>query len=435
MVCIWAGTLTATWCIVTLREIVQNMTFWAARFLKPQIASRITQSRSTTSASQPYPLGTISSRTASQGLQTTRKIHVLRSPKAKKPISLPFRGKRIRVCLPIHDERKPGRETSEDSNPEPSLPRSVKPEISGNKPHGKPDVEDNTLDSGIGEPEAPKKSPPLNAEPNYFIYRTLESFYGRRYDSTIWDSEGSSDESYVPSSSEPDSESSTDISLEVDNADDEASESNYSHGYETAYEEQLLPEPNTELERAETPTPSLWGPGQVSKLTLADRDDLMYCAANVISGEEFMRLKSIENLLENLNGVDLLDATWRSLEAWEGLNPNLYSFQMRCLILAITHINDFLALQSEKRVDDYQHHHLTMALRRKDLDQTLQAMQQEGDIYLQELVRLLLRAWNGEKCMEVLSNELLGLSAEEFEKMLQEAFDAVSSDTNLIGTV
>jgi hypothetical protein len=43
MVCIWEGTLAATWGVRVLRHVVPQMCFWAARFLKPQISSCISQ--------------------------------------------------------------------------------------------------------------------------------------------------------------------------------------------------------------------------------------------------------------------------------------------------------------------------------------------------------------------------------------------------------
>jgi hypothetical protein len=262
---------------------------------------------------------------------------------------------------------------------------------------------------------------------NYFVYRTLESFHGRSYDAAIWDSDGDNDESYVPSAwdSESDSEDSKDMSLEEDNADDEASESG-----------QLFSDRKIEPERAESPSASFCAPpGQASKLTSADIGDLLYSAANVISGEDFIQLKPIQKLIENLNGMDLLDATWRSLEAWEGLNPNLYSFQMRCLLDIVKHLDNFLPAHVDPPIGNFKHHHLTMALRRKKLDLTLQEMLLKGEYNLRTLMKLSLKAWDGETCMEILSNELLALSPEEFENMLQEALDVVSSDWNLLGTV
>ncbi|QKX59276.1 uncharacterized protein TRUGW13939_06408 [Talaromyces rugulosus] len=534
MICIWAGTLTATWCIVALREIVQNMTFWAARVLKPQISSCISQIRSAVSFSLPSPIGTILSRTAPQGNQTFKspniagtektissigsglfssqhKTDVFRAPstitKTKGAVYIPFRERRIRIKLPSHDERKPFGAHREDWRPKFGLFRSAQAMKSGprtlvdkettrsgdesaakspggqqtfpivysakaegnNKADDKLGCEDNTLDCGIGELEELIKSVMLNAEtqdtnpdtshipenkalnasdagrddvdsgffPEYFVYRTIESFHGRSYDATVWDSEGDNDESYITSSSssESDSEDSNDMS-EEDNADDEASESACSHDYDDIYREKLRSERKSDRERAESPSSSFWAPpGQVSKLTLADIDDLMYRATNVISGGDFIQLKQIQDLLEELKGMDLLDATWRSLETWEGLSPNLHSFQMRCLGVTVKRLNDFLASQSEILIDLFKVHHLTMALRKEDLDKTLQIMQKKGEYNLRDLLKSLLRSWDGEKCMEILSNELLGLSTEKFENMLQEAFEFVSSDTNLLGTV
>lgn len=496
------------------------MTFWAARVLKPQISSCISQIRTAASASQPYPLDTILSRTASQRNQTLKNPDTTRTEnpissiasglfssqqksdifglpdtiiKTKKLVYIPFHGKRIRIQLPKNDERKPlvsaqamnSRQTAlVDRQPTRRSDESVAKNPSGrqtfqlgysvkaeenNKADGKLGFEANILDFDSTELEAPKKRAMLNAEtkdthpdlshtpenkslnaadagrddiddsfPKYFVYRTIESFHGRSYDATIWDSEGDNDGSYIisTSGSESDSEGSKNMSLEEDNADDEASESAYSHDYEKAYGERLLSERKAETGRAESPSSSFLAPsGQVSKLTLADINDLMYRAANVISGGDFIQLKAIKDLLENLKGMDLLDATWRSLEAWEGLSPNLYSFQMRCLGTTVKRLNDFLASQSEILVDIFKVHHLTMALRKEDLDQTLQIMQKKGDYNLRDLLKSLLRSWDGEKCMEILSNELLGLSPEEFESMLQEAFDVVSSDMNLLGTV
>jgi hypothetical protein len=66
-----------------------------------------------------------------------------------------------------------------------------------------------------------------------------------------------------------------------------------------------------------------------------------------------------------------------------------------------------------------------MALRRNDLDLKLQIMQKKGDHNLRGHLKGLLRNWDGEKCMEILSTELLELSPE--------AFDVVSFDSNLQG--
>jgi hypothetical protein len=507
------------------------MTFWAARVLKPQISSCISQIRSEVSPYPPYPLGTILSRTASQGNKTFKnpntsgtektissirsglfssqqKTDVFRGSstitKTENAVYVPFRGRKIiKVKLPSHDERKPfmvhrenwwpwwpklglfrpaeamksGQTASVDKKTTRSSDESAAKNPSGQqtfpfvypaKAEGNTKADDklgcgeNTLDCGIGKLEELKKSFMLNTEtqdthpdpshtpedktlnafdagrddvdngsfPDYFVYRTIESFHGRGYDATIWDSEGDNDESYVTSTScsESDSEGSNDMSLEEDNADDEASEGAHSYGYDDVYREKLLSEPSSDRERVDSPSPSFRGPpGQVSKLTIADIDDLMYCAANAISGENFIQLKQIQDLLEDLKGMDLLDATWRSLESWEGPSPNLYSFKMRCLGATVKRLNDFLASQSEILIDIFKVHHLTMALRKVDLDQTLQIMQKKGEHNLRDLLKSLLTSWDGEKCMEILSNELLGLSPEKFENMLQEAFEFVSS--------
>jgi hypothetical protein len=271
----------------------------------------------------------------------------------------------------------------------------------------------------------------------YFVYRTYESFHARSYNAAIWDSDGENDQSYVASvsASEADSEVS-DVDIEEDDADDEESESASSHNYDDASIEELLSELKTENERVENSSPSSRGPpGQVSNLTLDDLDDLLYNAASVISGEDFIQLKPIQTLLENLNGVDLLDATWRALENWEGQSPNLYSDQMRRLLATVENLNNFVASQDENLINLFAHHHLTMALRKHDLDQTLQSMQKKGDWRLRDLLESLLRSWDGEKCMELLSNELLEMGPEQFDNMLQEAFDIVYSDSNLLDTV
>ncbi|RAO68292.1 uncharacterized protein BHQ10_004304 [Talaromyces amestolkiae] len=270
----------------------------------------------------------------------------------------------------------------------------------------------------------------------YFIYRTNESFHARSYDAAIWDSDGENDQSYASpiSGSEADFEGS-DIDIEEDDADDEGSESGSSNDYDDASIEALLSELKPENERVNSPSGSFQGPpGQVSDLTLDDIDNFLYTAANVISGEAFIRLKPIHNLIENLNGVDLLDATWRCIENWDGQSPNLYSDQMKRLLATVENLNDFVVTECAD-IDPFKHHHLTMGLRKKELDETLQRMQKKGDWRLRILLQSLLRSWDGEKCMELLSNELLESAPDEFDNMLQEAFDVVYSDSNLVDTV
>lgn len=270
----------------------------------------------------------------------------------------------------------------------------------------------------------------------YFIYRTNESFHARNFDASIWDSDDENDQSYATSisGSEVDSEGS-DADIEEDDADDEGWESASSNDFDDGSVEALLSDLKIENERVNSPSVSFQGPpGQVGDLTLDDIDDLLYTAANVISGDAFIRLKPIHNLLENLNGVDLLDATWRCLENWEGQSPNLYSEQMICLLMTVATLNEFLVLENET-ISPFQHHHLTMGLRKKDLDETLQKMQKKGDWSLRFLLEGLLRSWDGEKCMELLSNEMLEMAPEEFDNLLQEALDVVYSDSNLVYTV
>lgn len=432
--------------------------------------------------------------------------------KIKKANNFWYHGKRIRIRMPNHDERKPRRVTEADWDAKLYLWRTARRAmVSGqtalgdeqntrdgdesvaenpgaqqilqtgkpNKVEGNKEVDDrpvsqeNTPDGSSGELEESKKNPALNAETQdvntgpshaskdqsldksnaevdgsgdvdvesfgeYFAYRTKESFYARSYDAAIWDSDGENDESYFTPTlgSEPDSEGSDDVYFGEDDADDEGSESISSHDNDNASVEELLSESKIENQRVDmlsllTRNPS----GQVSNLTLDDIDDLLYTAANVISGEEFIQLKSIKTLLENLNEVGLLDATWRSLENWEGQSPNLYSHQMRCLLATVQYLNDFLVSESDISLNLFAHHHLTMALRKDDLDQALQRMQKKGDWRLRDLLKTLLRSWHGEKCMELLSNELLELAPEEFDNMLQEAFDFAHSDSNLLGTV
>lgn len=271
----------------------------------------------------------------------------------------------------------------------------------------------------------------------YFIYRTNESFHARRYDAAIWDSDGEDDQSYVPSvsSTEADSEDS-DIGIEEDDADDEGSESASSNDYDDASIEELLSDLKIENERVDSSSASVLSPpGQVGNLTLAVIDDLLYTAANVISGGAFMVLHPIQLVFLDLKGADLLDATWRALENWEGKSPNLYSDQMRHLLETVKYLNDFVARQDDFSIDPFKHHHLTMGLRKDDLDQTLQRMQKKGDWILRHLLRSLLKSWDGEKCMEILSNELLEMVPDMFDHMLDEAFDVVYSDSNLLDTV
>ena len=102
--------------------------------------------------------------------------------------------------------------------------------------------------------------------------------------------------------------------------------------------------------------------------------------------------------------------------------------------MTVATLNEFLVLENET-ISPFQHHHLTMGLRKKDLDETLQKMQKKGDWSLRFLLEGLLRSWDGEKCMELLSNEMLEMAPEEFDNLLQEALDVVYSDSNLVYTV
>jgi sugar-specific transcriptional regulator TrmB len=356
---------------------------------------------------------------------------------------------------------------AENSGAQQILQTGKSNKVEGNKEvDGRPVSQENAPDGSSGELEESKKNPALNAETQdintgpshaskdqsldksnaevdgsgdvdvesfgeYFAYRTKESFHARSYDAAIWDSDGENDKSYYTPTlgSEPDSEGS-------DDADDEGSECTSSHDYDYASTEELLSELKNENQRADSPGLLTRNPsGQVRNLTLDDVNDLLYTAVNVISGEDFIQLRPIKTLLENLNEVELLDATWRSLENWEGQSPNLYSRQMRFLLATVQNLNNFLASESDDLISLFAHHHLTMALRKDDLDQTLQRMQKKGDWRLRDLLKSLLKSWDGEKCMELLSNELLELAPEEFDSMLQEAFDVVHSDSNLLGTV
>jgi hypothetical protein len=480
------GTLTATWCIATLREIVQNMTFWAARVLKPQISSCISRIRSTVSTSPSFRVWKV----ASPGTQTsdTSKIEKPSSSiqsglfsaqkkpfatvESTNPLLRAFLGRRIRVRLPMNDERlrvtseewalkyglrrsaqvvKENTRSSDDTAAENQQPLRIDKDKGKSKADGKLVFKENKVDSG---PET--KSPVLNAEthntppgsshmdkaldasqanddsfPEYFVYRTSESFHGRSYDAAIWDSDGENDKSYAASTLgiEPESEGSNDISLEEDNADDEATDSTSSDDSDDTVSER-----NVEIE-VESSDSSIRIPGKVGKLTPTDIDDFLYRAANVISGGDFIQLKPVQDMLENLSGVDLLDATWRSLESLDGQNPNLYSVRMMRLMDIVERLNTFLESQNEISIALFKVHHLTMALRMKDLDQMLRVMQNKGEYNLRNVLKETLRIWDGEKCMELLSDELLALSPEKFEKMLLEAYDVVSSDLNLLGCV
>ncbi|GAM43369.1 hypothetical protein TCE0_047f18121 [Talaromyces pinophilus] len=401
-------------------------------------------------------------------------------------------GKKILVRLPINDERKPRRVTEADWNVKfyswlrarqavtsgqtalvdkqnASESGEAVAEISGGlqtlqigqideaegieEGNGKLGVGKSTADSGEGELET-KKSPTVDAEKQatqagpshtpkdkifgkYFIYRTKESFHARTYDAAIWDSDGENDQSYVSSvsGSEGDSEGS-DVDIEDDDADDEGSESPSSKDYDDASIEELLSDLKIENESVDSSSASVIGPpGQVGNLTLDVINDLLFTSVNVISGDRFMALHPIQLVLLDLKGVDLLDATWRALENWEGKSPNLYSDQMRHLLATVEYLNDFVQSQDGNSINPFKHHHLTMALRKDDLDKTLQKMQKKGDWMLRQLLRSLLTSWDGETCMEILSNELLEMTPEMFDQMLDEAFDVVYSDYNLLNTV
>lgn len=411
----------------------------------------------------------------------------------RKATYLRHNGKKILIRLPSNDERKPRRVTEADWNAKyyswlrarqavisgqtalvdkqnASESGEAVPKISGglqtlqigqidktegNKEgDGKLGVGESTPDSGEGELEA-KKSPTVHAETpatqagpsdtpkekifgKYFIYRTNESFHARTYDAAIWDSDGEDDQSYVPSVSgnERNSEGS-DVDIEDDDADDEGSESASSNDYDDASIEEILLDLKIENERVDSSSASVLGPpGQVANLTLDVMNDLKYTAANVISGNRFMAFYPIQLVLLELKGVDLLDATWRALENWEGKSPNLYSDQMRHLLATVEYLNDFVAPQDDENpINPFKHHHLTMGLRKDDLDQTLQKMQKKGDRMLRHLLHSLLKSWDGEKCMEILSNELLEITTDMFDHMLDEAFEVVYSDSNLLDTV
>lgn len=412
--------------------------------------------------------------------------------KTRKVTYLRHNGKKILVRPPINDERKPRRVTEADWNAKfYSWLRARQAVISGQTPlvdkqnasesgeavaeisrglqtrqigqmdenegtkegDRKLSVGKSTSDGGEGELET-KKSPTVDAEKQatqagpshtpkdkifgkYFIYRTNESFHARTYDAAIWDSDGENDQSYVSSvsGSEGDSEGSN-VDIEDDDADNEGSESAPSNDYDDASIEELLSDLKIENERIGSSSASLIGPpGQVGNLTLDVIDDLLYTAVNVISGDRFMALHPIQLVLLDLKGVDLLDATWRALENWEGKSPNLYSDQMRHLLATVEYLNDFVQSQDENPINPFKHHHLTMGLRKDDLDKTLQKMQKKGDWMLRHLLRSLLASWDGEKCMEILSNELLEMTREMFDQMLDEAFEVVYSDYNLLNTM
>ncbi|KAE8552645.1 hypothetical protein EYB25_004024 [Talaromyces marneffei] len=612
-ICIYAGTLTATWCIAVLREIIQNMTFWATRVLRPRISSQISWIRPIVSASPAYPHSPIQSRemplqrprasrdgnksktempnpntigdsssqpkmfvfgssssapvktekqqienadtskpekptssiqgdllfsekdfksfgatvktksltqdsnilkpeapissNQSTSLSSEQKLSTFKSSNApitiNKATYVRFRGKKIPVRLPSHDERKPRRVTEADwdakyylwlrarqamilgqtglgnkqdtGGPDGSVakisegPQTLQvgqsSQVERNKEaDNRPVSEENTPASGSGEFEGSKRTPVLNTEVQetkhgsshtskdqsleesnarvdaddfigeYFVYRTNQSFHARSYDAATWESDGENDPSYYTptSGSEPDSEDFDDVDF-GDDSDDEGSENISSHSYDDASIEELLSELKVENERFDSPSLLTGGaPGKISNLTFDDIDDLLYTAAKVISGERFIQLNPIRTLLDNLKGVDLLDATWRSLENWEGQSPTLYSDQMKYLLATVQNINDFLAWQSENSINPFKHHHLTRALRNDELDQTLQRMQKKGDWRLRDLLKNSLESWNGEKCMELLSNELLAMTPEEFDDMLQGAFDTVYSASNLL---
>lgn len=394
-----------------------------------------------------------------------------------------FRGRKIIIRFPSNDHRhayagdkidtdRAGDKTVDMSGGQKVLQISPYDKTEGNKEVGsEPSLAKRTLGSVVGELKT-KESPMVDAEMQdtpgtsytgnvqslgksyigvddsseaggdivgkYFVYRTNESFHARTYDATIWDSDDENDQSYATSGwgSEAESEG-TDVDIEEDDADDEGSETGSWITYDDRSIDERLSELKIENEKADILTgPSfLAAPGEVRNLTLDDIDDLLYNAAKVISGEDFIQLKPIQTLLENLKGVNLLDATWRSLENWEDRYPELYSGQMRRLNAIVGNLNQFIISLDEYNVDLFAHYHLAMARRMDDLDQTLQRMQKKGDWRLRELLEISLKSWNGEKCMELLSNELVEMDREDFDTILREAFGIVYSDSNLLNTV
>lgn len=329
---------------------------------------------------------------------------------------------------------------------------SKKPELGHNNNHS-------TAEKAISQGNSPVQTHySENDFSHYYMYKTAESSFAQGYDKMAWwgvdigygfdkpgdedslddfddeDSFEEFDEEDPPY--EPDGEDSAEESDEVDTDNEDYVEDvdfevpheslstgldsgdveeNYSDiDFTVDYEESVK---SSEVHYSESPR------GGYALLTQNDVDGVLFQAARSLSGPEFIALGVIQSLIDSLAGISLFNATWRALEVLKVTdNKNISRESEKILEYTLTKIHNVVTFL---RVDIKQLHQEDLGLhgRWEDLRRALQVVQSLTDLHLRDILKHALQCWGGEKCLEILGEEIEQLGYQKLQIMRREAFE------------
>ncbi|ODM18783.1 hypothetical protein SI65_05400 [Aspergillus cristatus] len=474
LVCIWRTSLSSTWGVISIRQIVKNMSFWASRVLKPQISIGISQlspptldiprrhqasthqnassntGESGTKVAEGLSTSSPSSLKTTSALPTSRNTTDLSSGNQKAcwkciefdhplfnyylAIHKPYRWRPVKVRLPKFTTEQIRANTT---NPLALAPR-LNEQLGSSSVLGRISPTPNQMqmsapqlekkDNGARESTfSPTHSPIDQAmEPNenelpdtpeeeihrsapcYFEYRMEYTPYHRGLESTRWpDSE--IDDTYVYESL---SES---LSGEEFEYSDSQSNSDWGSEYNGSNEWSISEVPRGGKIKLAPSRRSDNGNGEIRTFGESENYTLLLSAVKVLSQDDFIAMQEIQQVIRDLTGVELLDATWRALEIWQDTDNGI-GYHLNIIIRELNKVLSFHDGDDDKLTINQ----LTQGQRWDDVDFALKLFLDEDEDFLRRVLIRALRCWPTEKLLDILEQELNGLTTDEWSRMANE---------------